>query len=357
MTPHLYNISFKKYSLTLLYAFLFLASITWGMEFYFEKLYGDLTRVGNFSEHDFGWRLEQPLIPIEQFKNSSLSDADILVIGDSFSAPLVWQTRLVAEHLKVATLHWQDIKKFKTYGTLQANLGTTLQTSGFKGRYVVIESVERLLQQRMKALSNETDGLIVKLNTNIASPPTRRERISLNQLNGGDWGMKTLYNMVKLALNLPDKYFKSTSAVAMKYDGCQFFSHRLCQYLLFTKDDFDKETFNSIENVLIVNKSLQAVGIQPIWLIVPDKSTVYFGYGTHNSNPYQNIWQLFAKYPELVAPDLGALFMQQSRIIKDFYMPDDAHLSTRGSLYMGDLMVKGLYNMKTNQPKPFFNNL
>jgi hypothetical protein len=72
-----------------------------------------------------------------------------------------------------------------------------------------------------------------------------------------------------------------------------------------------------------------------------------------NKNPYQNIWQQFAQYPELIAPDLGSVFMQQSRIIKDFYMPNDTHLSTNGFLYLGDFMTKGLHKLQANQPNPF----
>ena len=354
MNLHLYSISFKKYSFLVLCAVFFIAIIIGGMEYYFEKLEGGLTRIGNFSERDFGWRTPQPAIPVEQFKDYSIADADILVIGDSFSAPRVWQTRLIADNLKVSTVHWQDIKKFGAVGTLQNNLGTVLRTAGFKGHYVVIESIERLFQQRMKALSKDTTATIVKHDQVINSAPiTKRERVSLSHPNGGDWGVKTLYNTVKFALNLPDKYLKSGSAQVIKYNGCQVFSNRLCQYILFVKEDLEKETFNSIDNVLIVNKNLQSAGIQPIWLIIPDKSTTYLGYGVLNINPYQNIWQLFARYPELTAPDLGTAFIKQSRVIKDFYMPNDTHLCSNGYLYLGDLMTQGLRNMKANKPQPF----
>ena len=125
-----------------------------------------------------------------------------------------------------------------------------------------------------------------------------------------------------------------------------------CNYAIFIDHDFKKETFNSIDNVLAVNKNLQAVGIQAIWLVVPDKSTVYLGYGALNQYPYQNIWQTFAQYPELVAPDLGSEFIKQSRIIKDFYMPNDTHLSTNGFLYLGEFMLNELRKIQSNQAKP-----
>jgi hypothetical protein len=138
----------------------------------------------------------------------------------------------------------------------------------------------------------------------------------------------------------------------VSFDGCQLFSHRLCHYAIFVDGDFKKQTFISIANVLTVNKSLQAAGMQPIWAIVPDKATVYLGYGILNEQPYQNIWQLLSQYPELTAPDLGELFIQKSRTIKDFYKPDDTHLSINGYLYMGDIINNALHTLQTNPTKP-----
>jgi hypothetical protein len=323
------------------------------MEFYFEKLYGDSTRIGYFSERDFGWQSDQPALTIEQFKDYSLAEADILVIGDSFSEKRVWQTRAIAARLKVTTIHWKELKTDGHWGSLPDNLAETLRIAGFKGHYVVIESIERLFQERVKKLSKEYKPL-VKHNLVISEAPYgKRERVILTQLNGLSWSVKTLYNKIKLSLNIPDKHWESERVQPIKFDGCQVFSHRLCHYALFLYEEFKKETFNSIDNVLAVNKNLQNVGIQPIWLVVPDKSTVYLGYGKLNKNPYQNIWQQFSQYPELIAPDLGEVFTQQSRLIKDFYMPNDTHLSTNGFLYLGDFMTKGLHKLQANQPNPF----
>jgi hypothetical protein len=343
MNVHLHPVSFKKYSLILIYSFFIIAIMAWSMELYFERLYGDLTRVGNFPERYFGWQAPQPLIPSGLYKDYSLAEADIIVIGDSFSFTRNWQTRLIADGLKVSTLYY-------TAESLPNNLGEALRTAGFRGRYVIIEKVERTFQIFMKSLDTQQHP-IVKRDIIVDSsfplyPFTRRERISLDKLNGGDWGFKALYNSIKLFLKLPDKYLKSGWVQAINFDGCQLFSHRLCNYALFIESDFKKETFNSIANVLTVNKSLQSAGIQAIWMIVPDKATVYLGYGTLNQYPYQNIWQQFAQYPELIAPDLGAAFILKSHTIKDFYLPNDTHLSTNGFLYLGDYMTQVIRNIK-----------
>lgn len=346
MNYHLYPVSLKKYSLILLYSFFTMALLAWYMEFYFEKLYGDLTRIGYFTERDFGWRSSQQVIPPEQLKDYSLSEADVLVIGDSFSRSHAWQARLIANDLKVCTLYWKNLPTH----SLPDNLGIALRTSGFKGYYVIIESVERLLQKRLQTLSKE-DNPIIKSDIVTSTPEGERERISLSKPNGVNWSINALRNTTKLSLTQPDIYLESPSIKAFKFDGCQLFSNRLCSYALFVNDDFTKKTFNAIDNVLIVNKKLQEVGIQPIWLIIPDKSTVYLGYGKYNEYIYQNIWQQFALHPALVAPDLGAEFVKKSRSIKDFYMPNDTHLSTNGYLYLGGIIMDEINNMKSRKNK------
>jgi hypothetical protein len=142
MNVHLKPLSFKKYSLTLIYTFLFIGLMISWMEIYFERIYGDLTRLGNFPERYFGWQYPQPSISPDLFKDYSFNEADILVIGDSFSIGRTWQTKLVSEGLKVGTMHWGELKTKSE--AMPSDLGNALRTSGFKGRYVVIESVGRL---------------------------------------------------------------------------------------------------------------------------------------------------------------------------------------------------------------------
>ena len=353
MNIHLQPLSFKKYSSILIYMFLLMAVVFGSMEIYFEKVYGDLARIGNFPERYFGWRSSQPGIPNDLLKDSPLDEANILVIGDSFSAARIWQTKLVADGLKVGTMTWSELKEKEA---LPSDLGKTLRISGFKGSYIIIESVERLFQGRMMALSQaplhqvSKTPFVVDKNF-LLYPFTSRERVSWSKLNGGAWGVTALYNSIKLFLNLPQNYLKSGAVQAVNFDGCQLFSHRLCNYGIFVEGDFDKHTFNSIDNVLAVNRNLKAEGIQPIWMIIPDKATVYLGYGKFNKYPYQNIWQNFAQYPELLALDLGTEFVNKSRTVKDFYYPNDTHLSVNGSLYMGSVMEKQLRNVMANQAK------
>lgn len=353
MNVHLKPIDFKKYALILIYSFIIMAIIAWCMEFYFEKLYGDLTRLGSFSERDFGWREPQPEIDKTQLKNYAINEADILVIGDSFSISRVWQTQLVKQGLKVCTLTWSEVK---TSDAIASNLGQLLRQSGFKGKYLIIENVERVFQRRMKAMLT-IEQPIVKKEIAIDSafqlyPFSIRERMTLNKLNGADWGTKTLYNKIKLLLDVSEKHLKSGMVQAIKFNGCEFFSHRLCQYMLFIASDFTKEPFDFVNNVRIINTNLQSVGIQTLWIIVPDKATVYLGYGNRMTQPYHNIWQTFKQQPDIIAPNIAEAFIKESRKIKDFYLPDDTHLSSKGYLYLGGLILNVLHQLENNPSQP-----
>ncbi|MDO8683284.1 MAG: hypothetical protein Q7N50_07385, partial [Armatimonadota bacterium] len=185
------------------------------------------------------------------------------------------------------------------------------------------------------------------------SPPTSRVKdfFGTNHL-GGHWVIKALANKYKLKRPRTPAIIMDFDSVRMvPFDGCAFFTNKQCASGgLFVRDEFEKETFTSIDNVLATNNSLAAMGIQAIWLVVPDKSTVYLGYGKEDTHPYVNIWDELERHPALVAPNLGRLFMRQSRLTKDFYFPNNTHLSTSGYLYLGDITAKLLKRLNDTNP-------
>lgn len=342
---------YKRYSLTLIVLFYSLALLIWVMEAYFGALYGDLTRIGRLDERDFGWHMYQPLVPEELLKSFPLDEADVLVIGDSFSNGLIWQSRLVSAGFRPSTLKWSE---FKPCG-LGLNLGEVIRQAGYKGRYVVIENVEHGFQNRMQSLCDITSEIKVEP-YNVPSPETSPPSTQLifNQAPlGGDWVINALINKIKLKYlfkpNLNYMDFSNAGVRVVPIEGCNLFSNEMCDYGLFYSQDFAKGTFTSIDHVLSIDGELQNIGIEPIWLVVPDKATVYLGYGKFSINPYQNIWNEFARYRQLVAPNLGNAFIQEKSEIRDFYKPNDVHLSTNGYLYLGDIMVRLITQLKNHE--------
>lgn len=343
MNFHLNQISYKKYSLILITPLFTVAIAIWVLEAYFGTLYGDLTRIGQLDEGDFGWSMQQPSVAAKLLKSYPIREADILVIGDSFSNGLLWQSRLISAGFKPATLRWDEFRPC----SLASNLGKVVRQAGFKGHYVVLENVEHGFQNRMdlscditrKITGESFNGTIPQ-----TDPPSRKSIFALNSDPlGGDWVINALINKIELAYSFESNTsyleFGNGRTRVVPINGCAWFSNRLCNYGLFYSLDFDKKTFNSMDNILTNNTEMKKHGIEAIWLAVPDKSTVYLGYGKLSINPYVNIWVEFAKHPELVAPNLAEIFIKQSRKIKDFYKPNDVHLSTNGYLYLGDIMV------------------
>lgn len=362
MNFHIGPVSHKKYSLLLIVPLFSIAIAIWVAEAYFGTLYGDLTRIGYLDEGDFGWQMQQPPVPVERLKNHSLAEADILVIGDSFSMPLIWQSRLVSAGFKPSTLNWNA---FKPCG-LGRNLGEVIRQTGFRGRYVIFENIEHGFQDRANStceITSEIKGAAYNGFSPPTAPPARVQILSnreplggRSEPVGGDWALNALITKIKLTYldNSTINYMDSGNATyktrVVSIDGCNLFSNRLCNYALFYNRDFQKKTFASTDNVLSINRDLQKVGIKSIWLVVPDKATVYLGYGKLNMNPYVNVWSELARHTELVAPNLGEAFTQKSRLIKDFYKPNDAHLSTNGYLCLGDLMTDIIKRLEYDSP-------
>ncbi len=348
MKYHIYPLSFKKYSLMLVCPFLLLALLIWSMEARFEPLNGDLTRLGYLLEEDFGWNMQQPLVPVEHLKSFSIEEADVLIIGDSFSAGLIWQSQLVSEGLKPTTLYWTALM-------LCEDIGAAVRRAGFRGRYIVIESVERSFQKVMSHSCNKTID-ITRNAYNVSAPVTDRPRIpSTKNPLGGEWMIKALYNKIKLSkLNTSQDSIEFGLVRTIPIDGCKLFTNKMCEYGLFYFKDFKKKTYSSTANVLAINRNLQKVGIQTIWLVVPDKSTVYLGFGKYNKYPYVNIWQELAQYKELTVPNLDERFIRESRQVKDFYAPNNTHLSTNGYLFLGDVVVNYVKNMTKIDNNPSF---
>lgn len=325
---------YKRFSLYVGSVFIFTALLMCGGEFYFGTLDGDLTRLGSLPERDFGWQQPQPLVEAKYLHSYPIAEADILIVGDSFSGSLVWQSQLVRGGFKPATLHWDNVK------LCSEDFAQVIRQAGFSGRYVVIEAVERKFHDRMYSICKKGSKIAKTTEHRGASPPTNQPRFSLASVRlDAKWVIEAMLNRYHYTHRSSGHMeFGSAHMISLK-NGCEQFSNRLCNYGLFYTDEFSKVMFNSVDTALAINQNLRDEDMQTIWLVVPDKSTVYLGNGNFDSMPYVNPWKLLQEKGLPGISDLDEKFIQESHRVKDFYAPNNTHLSSTGNLFLGDLML------------------
>lgn len=287
--------------------------------------HGDLTRIGLVSEREFGWRGTSPAIDPALARDTPIAEADVLVIGDSFSMAREWQTVLAADGLRVATTSWAQ------YGeALCADTGARLAEAGFRGRLVIVQSVERLLAERLR--DSERCAHMPRPDALKKSPPLRPPT-QATAPDEPNWeapltlGWRTWWVTRRVLRLEGDGRAAGETVVRAVADGCERFSHRHCRQALFYAHDTEKPELVAAD-VTRLRDVGHRLGLPVLWAVVPNKSTVYV-------EPAHSKAFADAFAPSGLGPDLFAFARAQRLAVRDFYLPNDTHLSTRGELLLG----------------------
>jgi len=295
---------------------------------FFTTYQGDLTRIGKWLESDFGWQEAQPTIKPELLVSSSIEDADVLAIGDSFSENLHWQIVLTQHQLKVTTLTWSQI------GDICEDFPDKLRDSGFKGNTIIIESIERIADRQLKSSANCKTGISIPQNTHRISKPIPALINPSPQFNiQGQFiaGLETMLHSAAIRLSSSytaiHNYRSKGSHIYPIQNGCEYFSNQLCQYGLFFHEDYEQPELSSqtLANLEIINQRLKAYKV--IWVIVPNKSSIY------QREISGQFWVDLNN--QKMGPNLYNSMQKEKLAIKDMYAPNDTHLSTSGYLFLG----------------------
>lgn len=294
---------------------------------------GDLTRLGRLSETEFG--PTQPSRPVERALrvSSTLQEADVLVIGDSFSAPLLWQSVLVARGLRVATIDWL------TLGPVCADLESMLRRQGFRGRTVVIESVERALDDRLDrsltcAARQDPHPLQIR---HVASDRETAGAFGLNTREALFTGLlTTLHTWRALHADAPEVVNRHDGAEQVRIqrltDGCQRFSHRACDHGLFFAQDRTAPPFSPAMAERMQRLSARHPGLSVTWLVVPNKTSIYL-----QPDRAAHVGGVLAATG--LGPDLFGTFARESLQTRDVYSPNDTHTSVEGHQIIGQALL------------------
>lgn len=294
--------------------------------------FGDLSRIARLSEYQFGGNTEPPVVAPALLRSSSMDQADILVIGDSFSRSLRWQSALVKAGYRVNTAHWDELG-----GALCGDLGPRLSQAGFKGKLIVIESIERFLDERL-ASSEGCDRMAkafkTPVNTHI-TPPERAGSSGLNWDAPFTAGLITYRNTRRARLTDKDVRFPEGTVVRPVADGCRLFSHRLCEKALFLAEDDDKGplTRGTLARMERFNQAHPTLPV--MWMVIPNKTTVYL-------RPEASA-EFAAPFRQSgFGPDLFDFAATRHLTMRDFYLPNDTHLSMQAQLELGEVMLRAV---------------
>lgn len=295
---------------------------------------GDLTRVGKLPESLFGWTKPQPAIPPELLRPASWQEADVLVIGDSFSETRVWQSVLVRNGLRVRTEHWSSIR-----GGVCEDFYPWVRAQGFKGKIVIFEVIERNIEA---GLANSVACKQLEYHPSIHANRMRRppitEREQTDRTGRMSVGIDTRLNVMKYdELSSRPDFREWTPPGGAKVhripNGCELFSHARCQDALFYASDrvtdMGEKTLNDIR---ILNTRVG--DLTPIWVFMPDKSTVFL-------HPDKQFWNQAEQ--QFSAPNVLRLMHQAlDRKVVDLYPANNSHLSTTGYLLLGEEVYRNM---------------
>lgn len=295
----------------------------------------ELTRMGLLPESEFGWRAPQPALKTEWMHQASWQEADVLVIGDSFSDGRVWQTQLTRQGLKVHTEHWTAIRG------ICEDFMPWLRGMGFRGRYVVLEVVERNISAGLPAqlaCQKMQPHFSALANAPRPAPPVQLDREQREMRGRLSIGIETAYSLRaydtwRVRPDASSMMTKNGVQIRRMQNGCTLFSHRRCEDGLFLAgdrvEDVDVTALESAKKI-----EARMPDVQVIWAFVPNKSTAYW-YGQK---------QFWARAAQRVnAPNL--LAMTQTALkngMVDLYPANNTHFSTQGYLLMGAEILRAL---------------
>ncbi len=317
--------------------FIFVALLGYGaLGFYFLPLatfQGELTRMALLPESLFGWIKPQPAIEAKWMRQATLQEADVLVIGDSFSDGRVWQTVLTRQGLKVRTESWDSMRG------ICGDFAPWLRAQGFVGKYLVLESIERnLVDDLNKSVACQHMQYHPNPKTDAPRyPPAVSFDVHRGNYDGKlSTGIKTRLNVLQYERLSRSPDFKSwlmsnDVKMARVTNGCELFSHARCNDALFlAKDRAEEIDAIALQDIETLNARLH--GITPTWVFVPNKSTAYL-------YPDKQFWNEAGR--RFHAPDLLRMTRHaiQEKTV-DLYPANNTHFSTTGYLLMGETIYQ-----------------
>lgn len=343
----------KKYFLIIALPIGILAISLISLSFYLQPFAGDLTRIGGYTENDFGWNESQygyldigtNYVGVEP----EPVDIDYAIYGDSFSHWCLPQAKLKSGHElnkgeNSSCFQWTSF--FKNETSLE---GLTFHQDHYSVaafveqvqkqsiQFVVFQSVERYAVPRLINIA-EQFGCVSSPNIQVpivAIESQSKQKIEIKRssaINGFNMNepaayLKQLMISVKKPRVLKDALLPSP----------QLFSNVRKQELIYHYEDRKKLSYTA-EHYATAQCGMKAfaakiykeLGVPSIFLIAPDKSSIYAKWFQNQERSVESI------IPKLMdrGVNLVDLYSPMLRAAKngaiDLYLPNDTHWGARG---------------------------
>ncbi|HWK44001.1 MAG TPA: hypothetical protein VNT30_04750 [Stellaceae bacterium] len=307
-----------------------------------EPLYGDLTRIGWYSENDFGWHLpKERFAPLAAELGRLDGRYDVVAIGDSFTGEdphrsgTTWPNYL-AQMTKA---------RVAIFDSDEDLIGRLIDSDAFRDHppaVVVYEIVERQLVAKHRGAP---DGACptgqAPLAVTLSPPPVDRMMpvpTPFMRPMTRSWDeLPVSYGLDYLWQNLRRWVtgVNTTSAVRLELTRGGMFSSRADRSLLVYGEDFNKLAWSEADwrgaacALLRLQQRVQANGKTVFLAMVPpDKLTVYGPFLELAEFRGISRLDLLAATPGLNLVDLMPVLDPTSQV--DLYLPDDTHWSTIG---------------------------
>jgi hypothetical protein len=306
------------------------------LSLFFRPLAGDLTRIGKWPERYFGPTLPQPL-PAVRTNGPSLTHQQILVLGDSFSHPNIWQSYL-AESNKLDILSFE----FKDVGCIDNWVNWVVAQPVSEVKTVIIELAERSF---VAVLKNQRSCVSSIPPASAATDKTRAGNFVQGITLDAAYLTHTAANTLRMSSQAGD--ISSGDVINVPLSNSKLFSNSRSSRLLYYAEDDSKKLWTeqdiaaAIANLKRIRARLGALRL--IVVVVPDKSTVYRSYMSGAAGK--------ARYPDASAylaasgidtVDLFSLFRGKVAGEVDLYLPNDTHLGANGYRLMATAVAARL---------------
>jgi hypothetical protein len=289
-----------------------------------EPSHGDLTRTGFLPERQFGRTEPQPPL-LRRTRNAADSEASTLVVGDSFSGIGFWQEIALGRNERYVTY---------SFGRLCSDIADTLRKKRLAPRVVIIQVVERYFDERFFSSCDHSRLEDAAPNALLADPemPSR-------SIFSGSYGAKYVAGSLLYFLRRGEQHRPGHSGgvyVNPIADGCLLFSNRDCEFGLFLGDDRTMAGLPLDKFKSPVVSYLKDAGVQRILILpIPNKTSVYLE-PVSKATLKDAYLAEFARQNGVELVPLFERFDADRRRTRDFYLPNDTHLSARGMKVLGE---------------------